>query len=80
MFTVPGADGCGRFVDGVGNVTLLKHQGTEPEASFAKDGTLPDPENATNPDFECVLQLVGDSISLETTSWTRIVQHCNGCQ
>merc|ERR1712136_254939 len=52
--------------------------GTELEAAFAKDGTLPDPESTTNPEFKCVLQLVKDSISLDATKWTRMAKHCKG--
>merc|ERR1712136_678515 len=52
--------------------------GTELEAAFAKDGTLPDPESTTNPEFKCVLQLVKDSVSLDATKWTRMAKHCKG--
>merc|ERR1712227_296447 len=61
-----------------GDATLLMHKGTELEAAFAKDGTLPDPESTTNPEFKCVLQLVKDSISLDATKWTRMAKHCKG--
>merc|ERR1712107_457911 len=76
MLTVPGADGCDQLVDDGGDATLLMHKGTELEAAFAKDGTLPDPESTTNPEFKCVLQLVKDSISLDATKWTRMAKHC----
>merc|ERR1712107_33875 len=78
MLTVPGADGCDQLVDDGGDATLLMHKGTELEAAFAKDGTLPDPESTTNPEFKCVLQLVKDSISLDATKWTRMTKHCKG--
>jgi len=78
MLTVPGADGCDQLVDDGGDATLLMHKGTELEAAFAKDGTLPDPESTTNPEFKCVLQLVKDSISLDATKWTRMAKHCKG--
>ena len=76
MLTVPGADGCDQLVDDGGDATLLMHKGTELEAAFAKDGTLPDPESTTNPEFKCVLQLVKDSISLDATKWTKALQGC----
>merc|ERR1712107_128590 len=78
MLTVPGADGCDQLVDDGGDATLLMHKGTELEAAFAKDGTLPDPESTTNPEFKCVFQLVKDSISLDATKWTRMTKHCKG--
>ena len=43
------------------------HKNTELVAVFGKDGTLPDPESTTNAEFKCVLQLVKDSLSLDTT-------------
>ena len=44
-----------------GDATLLTHKGTELEADWAKDGSLPDPANTTNPEFNCILQLTKDS-------------------
>ena len=51
MLTVPGADGCNQLEDDGGDATLLMHMVTELEAAFAKNGTLPDPEGTTNPEF-----------------------------
>merc|ERR1711972_512197 len=55
----PGPD---LIVDDGGDATLLIHKGKEFEAAFAKDGSLPDPESTTNPEFKCVLTLIRDSI------------------
>ena len=48
-----GADGCYVPVDDDGDSTFffLLHIGTEMEAAFVVDGTLPYPENTTNPHF-----------------------------
>jgi len=78
MLTVPGADGCDQLVDDGGDATLLMHKGTELEAAFAKDGSLPDPESTTNPEFKCVMQLVKDSIQVDPTKWTRMAKFCKG--
>merc|ERR1712013_911325 len=78
MMTVPGCDGCDQLVDDGGDATLLIHKGKELEAKFAKDGSLPDPESTTNPEFKCVLQLLKDSIQEDATKYTRMAAACKG--
>merc|ERR1711964_206790 len=78
MMTVPGADGCDQLVDDGGDATLLMHKGKEFEEKYAKDGSLPDPETTTNPEFKCVLQLLKDSIPADATKYTRMAKHCKG--
>merc|ERR1711979_26534 len=58
--------------------TLLIHKGKEFEEKFAKDGSLPDPESTTNPEFKCVLQLLKDSIKIDKTKYTRMAKICKG--
>merc|ERR1719478_752836 len=72
MMTVPGEDGCDQLVDDGGDATLLIHKGREFEEKFAKDGSLPDPNSTTNPEFKCVLQTIKDSIQADKTKWTRM--------
>merc|ERR1739847_5246 len=45
---------------------------------FEKDGTLPDPESTSNPEFKCVLQTIKDSIQVDKTKWTRMAARCRG--
>merc|ERR1712125_266081 len=78
MLTVPGADGCDQLVDDGGDATLLIHKGRELEEKFAKDGSLPDPNSTTNPEFKCVLQTIKDSIGSDKTKWTRMSKICKG--
>merc|ERR1712056_29765 len=52
--------------------------GKEFEEKFAKDGTLPDPESTTNPEFKCVLQLLKDSIQADKTKYSRMAKQCKG--
>merc|ERR1711912_160981 len=78
MMTWPGSDGCDQLVDDGGDATLLIHKGKEFEEKFAKDGTLPDPESTTNPEFKCVLQTLKDSIQSDKTKWTRMSKQCKG--
>merc|ERR1719198_2294695 len=78
MMTVPGEDGCDQLVDDGGDATLLIHKGKEMEEKFAKDGSLPDPNSTTNPEFKCVLQTIRDSIQADKTKWTRMAKKCKG--
>jgi len=78
MMTVPGEDGCDQLVDDGGDATLLIHKGKELEEKFAKDGSLPDPNSTTNPEFKCVLQTLRDSIQADKTKYTRMAAKCKG--
>jgi len=42
------------------------------------DGTLPDPESTTNPEFKCVLQVLKDSIQADKTKYSRMAKQCKG--
>merc|ERR1712224_272529 len=78
MLTWAGCDGPDQIVDDGGDATMLIHKGTEWEAQYAKDKTLPDPASSTNPEFKCVLQIVRDSIQTDATKWTRMAKACHG--
>jgi len=78
MMTWPGCDGCDQLVDDGGDATLLIHKGKELEEKYAKDGSLPDPESTTNPEFKCILQLLKDSIQADKTKYTRMAKQCKG--
>merc|ERR1712224_660515 len=78
MMTVPGADGPDLIVDDGGDATLLIHKGKEWEAAFAKDGTLPNPDDSTNPEFKCILALVRDSIKANPKKWTAMADNWKG--
>merc|ERR1712178_269440 len=78
MLTWPGCDGCDQLIDDGGDATLLMHKGREFEIKFEKDGSLPDPESTSNPEFKCVLQLIKDSIKVDKTKWTRMAAKCRG--
>merc|ERR1719265_146349 len=66
------------IVDDGGDATLLIHKGKECEEAFAKDGTLPDPDSTSNPEFKCVLQTLKDSIAKDKTKWTRYAAFIKG--
>ena len=46
------------IVDDGGDATLLIHEGVKAEKEFLANGTLPDPNSSTNPDYKCVLNLL----------------------
>merc|ERR1712022_6538 len=56
----------------------MGHKGREFEEKFAKDGSLPDPNSTTNPEFKCILQTIKDSIQVDKTKWTRMSKICKG--
>merc|ERR1712005_95777 len=78
MLTWPGSDGCDQLIDDGGDATLLMHKGREFEIKFEKDGSLPDPESTSNPEFKCVLTVLKDSIPLDKTKYTRMCAKCKG--
>merc|ERR1712093_378232 len=78
MLTWEGADGPDQIVDDGGDATMLIHKGKEFEEKFAKDGSLPDPESTTNPEFKCVLQTIKDSIGTDKTKWSRMAKVVKG--
>merc|ERR1711959_836679 len=42
------------------------------------DGSLPDPESTTNPEFKCVLQTIKESIGQDKTKWSRMAKVVKG--
>jgi adenosylhomocysteinase len=78
MLTWPGADGPDFIVDDGGDATMLIHKGKEFEEKYAKDKSLPDPKDTTNPEFKCVLQTIRDSIQVDATKWSRMAKVVKG--
>jgi len=78
MLTWPGADGPDQIIDDGGDATMLIHKGKEFEEKFAKDGSLPDPNSTTNPEFKCVLQTIKDSIGVDPKKWTKMAAVVKG--
>merc|ERR1719463_544256 len=57
---------------------MLIHEGRKAEALFAKDGTLPDPDSTTNPEFKCVLTTLKNSIQKDAQKWTKMAKCVRG--
>jgi hypothetical protein len=51
-------------------------EGAKAEAAYAKDGSLPDPESTTNPEFKIVLGLIRDGLAADPTKYTRMAKRC----
>merc|ERR1712226_840208 len=71
----PGPD---LIVDDGGDATLLIHKGKELEAAFAKDGSIPDPDSTSNPEFRCILSLIRDSLKINPKKWTAMADNWKG--
>merc|ERR1712147_520895 len=65
-------------IDDGGDATMLIHKGKEFEEKFAKDGSLPDPNGTSNPEFKCVLQTIKDSIGVDPKKWTKMAAIVKG--
>merc|ERR1711912_100004 len=78
MMTVPGYPGPDLIVDDGGDATLLIHKGKEYEEKFAKDGSLPNPEDSSNPEFRCILAVLRDSIKVNPKKWTNMAANWKG--
>eukprot|EP00245_Coleochaete_scutata_P013542 TRINITY_DN5545_c0_g1_i1.p1 TRINITY_DN5545_c0_g1~~TRINITY_DN5545_c0_g1_i1.p1 ORF type:complete len:487 (-),score=138.03 TRINITY_DN5545_c0_g1_i1:661-2121(-) len=61
------------IVDDGGDATLLIHEGYKAEIAFAKDGTVPDPESTTNPEFQIVLSIIRDGLKTDPKRYHHMV-------
>lgn len=60
--TWPDADGPDMIVDDGGDATLLIHEGVIREKAFKESGALPVPENETDKEFQCILNIIKRSL------------------
>merc|ERR1719253_2052553 len=61
-------DGCDMIVDDGGDMTLLIHEGVKAEIAYEADGTLPDPDNESNPEFKLVKAILKATLNSGNTS------------
>jgi len=66
------------IVDDGGDATMLIHMGVEAEDAFAKDGTLPDPDSADNPEMSVILQLIRDELQNDAQRWHKVAKEMIG--
>ena len=72
--TAGGDDGPNMILDDGGDATLLLHKGVQ----FERDGEVPDPTSASNPELAIVLGLLQRSLRAEPTKWTRMAKGIRG--
>jgi len=66
------------IVDDGGDATLLIHEGYFAENQYAADGTIPDPESATNDEMKVVLGIIATKLQEDSTYWHRMVEGLKG--
>jgi adenosylhomocysteinase len=69
-----GNDGPNMILDDGGDATLLLHKGVQ----YERDGEVPDPTSASNPELAIVLGLLQRSLRAEPTKWTRMAKGIRG--
>ncbi len=69
-----GEDGPNMILDDGGDATLLLHKGVQ----YERDGEVPDPMSASNPELAIVLGLLQRSLRAEPTKWTRMAKAIRG--
>ena len=69
-----GDDGPNMILDDGGDATLLLHKGVQ----YERDGEVPDPTSASNPELAIVLGLLHRSLRSEPTKWTRMAKGIRG--
>jgi adenosylhomocysteinase len=74
MMTWPDGDGPNMILDDGGDATLLLHKGVE----YEKDGKVPDPTTASNPELAIVLGLLNRSLKSDPQKWTRMAKGVKG--
>jgi adenosylhomocysteinase len=74
MMTWPDGDGPNMILDDGGDATLVLHKGVE----FEKQGEVPDPTSASNPELAIVLGLLQRSLRTDPTKWTRMAAGIKG--
>ncbi len=74
MMSWDGYDGPNMILDDGGDATLLLHKGVE----YEKEGAVPDPTEAGNPELAIVLGLLQRTMKSDPTKWTRMGAHIKG--
>ncbi|HEX6656848.1 MAG TPA: adenosylhomocysteinase [Ilumatobacter sp.] len=67
-------DGPNMILDDGGDATLLVHKGVE----YERDGDVPDPTSASNPELAIVLGLLQRSMKNDPKKWTRMASGIRG--
>jgi adenosylhomocysteinase len=71
---VYGEEGPNMILDDGGDATLLLHKGVQ----YEKDGEVPDPTSASNPELAIILGLLQRTLKNDPTKWTRMAAGIKG--
>ncbi len=71
---VYGEEGPNMILDDGGDATLLLHKGVQ----YEKDGEVPDPTSASNPELAIILGLLQRTLKSDPTKWTRMAAGIKG--
>ncbi len=66
------------LVDDGGDATMLIHMGYEAEQAFAKNGKLPNPDEADNEELAIILGVIRDELQRDPQRWQRMVKDIVG--
>ncbi len=66
------------IVDDGGDATMLIHLGYEFEDAFAKDGSMPDPDQADNEEMAVIYALLRDELTKDPQRWHKVVAELRG--
>lgn len=72
MLTWPGSDGPDMLVDDGGDATILIHDGVKYEREFAKNGTLPNPDDFDNKEYKEIIKIIRQTIQENPQKWTKM--------
>lgn len=76
--TWPDGSGPNIIVDDGGDATLLIHEGFKWEVAYAKDGSMPDPDSASNAEFKLVLKTIREWLPKNPKRWHNMVEKLVG--
>ena len=68
------AEGPNLIVDDGGDATMLLHSGVRAESAFAKDQTLPDPDQASSAEEAVLLGVIAESITAAPRRFTELTR------
>jgi len=77
--TWPGRDGPDLIVDDGSDATLMIHEGVKWELKYEMDKTLPNPAEAQNEDYLCLLKLLKEIIPQDPSRFRRMAKTIIGC-
>jgi adenosylhomocysteinase len=66
------------IVDDGGDATLLVHMGYEAEETYAKDGTLPDPDSTDVEEMQEILKVLRDGLQHDPQRWHKAARETVG--